>query len=174
MKKHLILAIGLCSVALLSSCKSRESAYRAAYEKAKAQEMAQPGQNGNYQEVAVATQPKETVVVTPITPTTPATPVDNSDVRTIEGGVTVVSGAQLKVYSVVVGSFTVQANAEGLMNQLKGKGYDARVIKTNETINGQTGWYRVIASSFDDKPTAAQSRDQLRATYPGAWLLYQK
>mgnify|MGYP002245263885 CR=1 FL=1 len=38
------------------------------------------------------------------------------------------------------------------------KGYDARVVKTNETINGTTGWFRVIASSFDDKASAVQSR----------------
>ncbi len=186
MKKNLFLTLGLCSVMLLTGCKSRETAYRAAYEKAKAQE-----------EMA-AQQPTTPVAVTPVapvtpvtpvpvapttpvkevvevTPVTPATPVDYSDVRTIEGGVTVVNGgAPLKAFSVVVGSFTAQANAEGEMARLKAKGYDARIIRTEETINGITGWYRVVASTFDDKPTAAQSRDELRATYPGAWLLYNK
>ena len=86
----------------------------------------------------------------------------------------VISGNPLKTYSVVVGSFLTQANAEGQKARLQGSGYDARVVKTNETINGQTGWFRVIASSFDDKASAAQSRDALKGSYPGAWLLYRK
>ena len=172
MKHSLFLGLFLCSAVVLTGCKSKESAYRQAYEKAKAQEMT----NTNTSNVAVA--PVETnnrqVAVTPVTPTRPTTPVDHSDVRTIAGGVTVVSGNPLKAYSVVVGSFLTQANAEGLMSTLKGNGYDARVLKTNETINGHTGWFRVIASSYDDKASAAQSRNQLKANYSGAWLLYNK
>lgn len=176
MKKHLFLALGLCSVVLFSACKSRESAYRAAYEQAKAQEEQQPSVTETTTPTATVPVASETpVVVTPITPAAPqSAQEDHSDVRTIEGGVTVVNGSTLKTYSVVVGSFLTQVNAEGLMSQLKEKGYDARVVKTNETINGQTGWFRVIASSFEDKPSAAQSRDELRGTYPGAWLLYNK
>ena len=100
--------------------------------------------------------------------------VDLSGTRTIEGGVTVVSGNQLKDFSVVVGSFQTQANAEGLKQLLQSKGYDSRVIKTNETINGHTGWFRVIAASYTDKASAAQLRDQMKGDYPGAWLLYNK
>ena len=170
MKKYLFLCLSLCSAVALTSCKSSESAYKKAYEKAKAQEMA-----------ATTTAPVDSVNVTPLTPTqtvtvTQVTPVaeDHSDVRTIPGGVTVLSGAGLKAYSVVVGSFSVQANAEGLMNTLKGRGYAAQLVKTNETINGITGWYRVVASTFADKASAVQSRDQLRDTYSDAWLLYNK
>ncbi len=184
MKKNLFFTLGLCTVMLFTGCKSKEANWRAAYEKAKAQEEATTVQT---------TTPVAVTTVTPVTPVTPAAPatpvtevvettvvtpaapVDYSDVRTIEGNVTVVNGgAPLKAFSVVVGSFTAQANAEGEAARLKEKGYDARVIRTEETINGITGWYRVVASTFDDKPTAAQSRDDLRATYPGAWLLYQK
>ena len=99
---------------------------------------------------------------------------DHSDVRTISGGVSVVSGTGLQAYSVVVGSFSTQANAEGLQATLKSQGYNAQVVKTNETINGITGWFRVIASTFADKASAVQSRDALRATYADAWLLYNK
>ncbi|HAE24009.1 MAG TPA: cell division protein, partial [Prevotellaceae bacterium] len=48
------------------------------------------------------------------------------------------------------------------------KGYSAQVAQ-----NPETGMYRVIASSFDDRASAVQSRDQLRGTYPDAWLLYR-
>ncbi len=172
MKNYLLFGMALCSAVVLSSCKSKESAYRQAYEKAKAQEREQTADNSE----AVAVTPvggnsQQTVSVTPVT-TVPANETDNSDVRTIPGGVTVVNGEGLRAYSVVVGSFVTQANAEGLMNTLKEKGYAARVVKTNETINNHTGWYRVIASSYDDKASAIQSRDELKGTYVGAWLLY--
>ncbi len=174
MKNFLVLGLAVCSITLLGSCKSKENAYRQAYEKAKAMQPA----DETTTTVAVTpvnnpTTPQQPVQVTPVT-TTPVTVVDNSDVRTIEGGVTVVNGANLLTYSVVVGSFVTQANAEGLMATLNGKGYTARVVKTNETINGHTGWFRVIASSYNDKAAAAQSRDQLKESYPGAWLLYNK
>lgn len=176
MKKQLFIALSLCSVVLLTGCKSKESAYRQAYERARAQEgavtnTAQAGQAGNSNATAA-----DSVVVVSV-PTTPATvpaETDNTPVRTIPGGFSVISGSPLKAYSVVVGSFLTQANAEGLMSTLKNQGYDARVVKTNETINNQTGWFRVIAASYDDKASAARMRNDLTATYAGAWLLYQK
>ncbi len=179
MKNYLILGLAICSVTLLGSCKSKESAYRQAYEKAKAMQPA----TDDVTTVAVTpvttpnnnTNTQETVEVIPVTTTTTTVVAeDNSDVRTIEGGITVVNGENLLTYSIVVGSFVTQANAEGLMSTLRNKGYDARVVKTNEVINGHTGWFRVIASSFNNKAAAAQSRDNLKATYPGAWLLYNK
>lgn len=173
MKNYLALGLVLSAV-VLTGCKSKESAYRQAYEKAKAQE------------TAVVQQPQTQVVpvqtAQPVQPVQPKKEVvavqaeteDLSDVRTIPGGFTVVNGSPLKAFSVVVGSFVAQANAEGLLSTLKAKGYDARLVKTNETINGHTGWFRVVASSFDDKASAAMSRDELRADYTGAWLLYNK
>lgn len=173
MKKVLFFGVGLCSALAMTSCKSSESAYKKAYEKAKAQEMAAANQQQTEEPTATVTPvtTTETVTVTPVT-----TPVqeDHSDVRTISGGVSVVSGTGLQAYSVVVGSFSTQANAEGLQATLKSQGYNAQVVKTNETINGITGWFRVIASTFADKASAVQSRDALRSTYSDAWLLYNK
>ena len=90
---------------------------------------------------------------------------DNISVR--EERVSVVSGTGLRNFSVVVGSFSVIANAEGLQQRLKNAGYAAQIVK-----NVDRNMYRVVASTFDDKDSAAQSRDQLRGTYPDAWLLY--
>ncbi len=166
------MAIALFATAFMTSCKSSESAYKKAYEKAKLQQA-----NGT----ANNAQTNNTVVVEPVVPVTPNTPTvavtdasNDTDVRRISGGITVVNGSGLKDYSVVVGSFTAQANAEGLQSTLKSKGYDAQVIKTNETINGITGWYRVIATTFASKDAAIESRNALRSTYSGAWLLYNK
>ncbi len=165
MKHYFLLGLTLCAAMVFTGCKSKDSAYREAYERAKAQEQ---------QATTDVTNQQTTTVVTPAQPQQTTTTVDHSDVRTIPGGITVVAGANLKAYSVVVGSFVNQTNAVGLMNTLNGRGYNATVVKTNETIKGQTGWFRVIASSFDYKDQAAQSRDELKATYPGAWLLYNK
>lgn len=175
MKQYLVLGLAICAATLLGSCKSKESAYRQAFEKAKAQQANTANDETTTIQVTPTTDSngQQGVSVTPVT-TTPAAKEDNSDVRTINGAYSVVSGDQLRTYSVVVGSFTLQANAEGLMSQLKNKGYAARVVKTNETINGHTGWFRVVASSYDDKSSAVQSRNELKNTYTGAWLLYHK
>lgn len=174
MKKTIFLGMALCSLVVMTGCKSKDSAYREAYERAMSQE-------------TTTTEPTTPVVVTPVaeekvavTPVKPvqsqstSTVVNDRDVRTIDGDITLVAGEPLKTYSVVVGSFVGKTNAEGLCNTLRSKGYEARVVKTSETIKGQTGWYRVIASSFDDKGSAISSRDQLKSTYNGAWLLYRK
>ena len=176
MKNYLLLGLTLCSAVVLSGCKSKESAYRQAYERSKAMDNELTPVDPNT--VPVPVDNNDNVVVTPITPKENTNPggADDSDVRTIPGGVTLISGEPLRAYSVVVGSFVAQANAEGLLKTLNGQGYKARIFKTNEVINGHTGWFRVIASSFDDKASATQSRDHLKARpdYAGAWLLYNK
>ena len=164
MKKTLLMGAAICAVFAMTSCKSKESAYKKAYEKAKAQ-----------QETVVATpvttQPTTPVAVTPAAPvtTTPAADYSNVSVRT--ENVSLVNGAPLKAYSVVVGSFSVQSNANALSTTLAGKGYAPRVVKS--VVNG-ADWYRVIATSYDTKAEAAQSRAALESQYAGAWLLYQK
>ena len=183
MKKFALLAVALGAIAM-TSCKSKEDMYRKMYEEAKSQETAvaqtqavvvAPVETTQTVVVPVETETvAQTTTTTETQTTTTVTPVDLSGTRTIQGGVTVVSGDELKEFSVVVGSFQTQANAEGLKMLLQTKGYSARVIKTNETINGQTGWFRVIAASFSDKASAAQLRDQMIGDYPGAWLLYNK
>ena len=105
MKKLAVLGMGVCIVLAFSSCKSSESAYKKAYEKAKQQELAEPQTTAPVEEVApVVSAPVEAKVV------------ESAPVGTIrEEKVTVVSGADgLKDYSVVCGSFGVKANAENL------------------------------------------------------------
>ena len=163
MKKYIVLCAGLCLAMSFTGCKSSESGYKKAYEKAQAQ--AQTTQ----QEAAPVVQ-TETPVVTPVVtkPATQTKVVDNLDNVTVrQEKVSVVNGAGLKDFSVVVGSFSVIANAEGLQQRLKNAGYSAQIVK-----NDERNMYRVIASTFDSKADAVQSRDQLRATYPDAWLLF--
>ena len=165
MKKLFVLGMGLCVALAFTSCKSSESAYKKAYEKAKQQEMA---------EATVAQQeaPAATVVAAPVA-TAPATPVAVGTVR--EERVQLVSGQGLKAYSVVCGSFGVKANADGLKAKLDRDGYNAMVVYTADK-----NMYRVIVSSFDSREDAARARDNFKAKYSNnaefqkSWLLYAR
>ena len=161
MKKYTLLCVGLCAAMAFTSCKSSESAYKKAYEKAKQYDTAQQ-----------APQQEETAVVAPVetksaNETRVVDNLDNVSVR--QENVSLISGTGLKQFSVVVASMTVKANAEGLQQNLRDAGYDAQIVQAD--VRGQV-MYRVIASTFSDKLAAVNSRDQLRATYQDAWLLY--
>ena len=158
MKKLSVFSLALCAVLALASCgSSKESAYKKAYEKAQQQE--------TQQEVAPE-------VVTPLETTTPtestATEVDNATVR--QENLDLISGSGLQNYSVVVGSFSLKANAEGLASTLKSAGYDSQIA-----YNSERNMYRVVAATFVDKSSAVKSRNKFRASkYPDAWLLLKK
>lgn len=153
MKKIILSCLAVAATFVMFSCKSTESSYRAAYEKAKAQE-------------AVAQQTSEPVSVQPVVTTQTPVNVDNSNVRSER--LNVMDGGTLKAYNVVCGSFKSLDNANNLRNTLVNAGYTAQVAQ-----NPETGMYRVIASSFENKADATVSRDKLRATYKDAWLLYR-
>lgn len=161
MKKSVVLCAGLCVALVFTGCKSKESAYKKAYLKAqaKSEQPAQPVQ-------------EETPVVAPLEerPSTETTVVDNTDNATVRTeDFSVISGSGVKNFSVVVGSFSLKANAEGLQRTLKNNGCDAQIV-----YNSARGLYRVVASTFDSKSDAVRSRDQFRAKYPDAWLLFKK
>lgn len=167
MKKSWIF-IGLCSLLVLASCKSKESAYRKAYEKAKAAEMTSDNTASDASSAAAAT----TAPVTTTAPVQQAAPVDeNVPVRS--ENVSLIDGEGLRAYSVVCGSFSLKTNAEGLQRTLKNAGYNAQIAYNSRANNGQ-GMYRVVASTYDDRASAIQSRSSLRSTYPDAWLLLKK
>lgn len=170
MKKYLVLAFGLCVAMAFTSCKSSESAYKKAYEKAKQQELAQ-------------TPVEETVEVAPVqTAPVQTAPVQTAPVQTAtsavvhEEKVTVVAGNTLKDFSVVCGSFGSQVNANNLKGELDAAGYNAVVA-----YNAEQNMYRVIVSTHPDRESAAQAREQFKARYANdakhadfqkAWLLY--
>ena len=163
MKKFVVLGMGLCMALAFTSCKSSESAYKKAYEKAKQQELAEAP-------VAQEAPAAAPVVAAPIA-AAPTTPVAVGTVR--EEKVQLVSGEGLKAYSVVCGSFGVKANADGLKSKLDAEGYSAKVV-----FNAERNMYRVVAASYDDRMQAAQARDDFKAKHPNnadfqkAWLLY--
>ena len=160
MKKYTLICIGLCAAMAFTSCKSNESAYKKAYEKAKQYDTQTPQQAPATQEAVVA--PVEAK------PANQAQVVDNLDnISVRQESVQLIHGNGLNAFSVVVGSFGLLSNAESLYQRLKDAGYDAQVVK-----NEEKNMFRVVASSFAEKSAAVSSRDQLRNTYPDAWLLY--
>ena len=163
MKKYIVLCAGVCVAMAFTSCKSSESAYKQAYLKAKQQEELQQ------QQTVVETQPETNVVVPLEEKSTSNTQVvDNTDnVKVTQERLSLVSGNGLKNFSVVVGSFSLEANATGLQQQLRSAGYDAQIAK-----NEERNMYRVIATTFDTKEEAIASRNDLQLKYAGAWLLY--
>ncbi|MBQ8969473.1 MAG: SPOR domain-containing protein [Bacteroidaceae bacterium] len=167
MKKVLFMGSALMMVLAMTSCKSNESAYKKAYEKAQAAQTT-PAQ------VVTTTPTQQTtpVQVTPVTPNTNTqTTTDYSNVTVRTEAVSLVSGAGLRAFSVVVGSFGLQSNAQTLQSKLASQGYAAQIVSA--VVNGMV-YYRVVASTHDTKEQAAQSRAALLGTYSDAWLLYQK
>jgi len=158
-RKNLLMGLALLTALVFTGCKSSESSYKKAYEKAKALEQ-------------VEQKSAEPVSVTPVTPVTPVTQVqptqqpvtDNSDLRSER--LNVMNNGTLKAFNVVCGSFKSLDYANNLRNTLVSKGYSAQVAQ-----NPETGMYRVVASSFDDRASAINSRNDLRASYPDAWIL---
>ncbi len=159
MKKYVAVALSLCTAVAFTSCKSQESAYKKAYEKAKQQQTVEQQQPTQQTTVAVQpTQPTTTVTTTPTVST------ENANVKS--ESLTLIDGVGLKNYSVVCGSFSLKANAQGLQQKLKNQGYEAQIA-----LNPQRKFYRVIATTYDDLSSAVSSRNKLRGTYPDAWLL---
>ena len=161
MKKSVL--FGLLSVLLVfASCKSKESAYKQAYEKAKGQETAQVQVNSPVQVTPVETAPAAD------------NSYDQAPVRQEQVSAVSVSGT-LKPYSVVCGSFSLQANAQGLREFLIGEGYNAGIVK-----NVEKNMFRVIIGSYDTKADAARARESFKVKYPsradfqGSWILLNK
>ena len=164
MKKYLFLAFGLCMTMAFTSCKSSESAYKKAYEKAKQQELAQAPA-----EEAIEVAPVQTAPVQ-------SAPAAATSAVVREEKVTVVSGNALKDFSVVCGSFGSQVNANNLKSELDAAGYSAVVA-----YNASNNMYRVIVSTHPTREAAAQARETFKARYANntahpdfqkAWLLY--
>lgn len=153
MKKIILATLALATVVSLSSCGSKKSAYRKAYEQAKQREVA--SQSVQYEAPAT---PAPAQTASPVT-------VRKERVTTYQGE----DASRLKRFSVVVGSFQNPTNARNLKERMVKAGYSA-VLASNEV-----GMLRVIVSSFDSREEAAASRDAIKARFApefkDAWLL---
>lgn len=169
MRKSWILVVTAVCVAILSGCKAKESMYKAAYDQAKAKELtdntvkapeAEPQTQTPVQETVVAPEPQTQSAVE-----VPVVKVTKERVTTIDAD----DAGKLKMFNVVLGSFSISTNAKGLKESLVADGYNAFVVQN------ATGWYRVIVASFDDRESATAFRESIQQRYVGrfndAWLL---
>lgn len=113
-----------------------------------------------------ATAPK--TVSQPVTPTQPAVSghetVRNENFSLVDGD----KDALKYKYYVVVGSFSKQANAQGLQKSLNSEGNRAIVV-----IN-EKGMYRVLVASLNDYNLAHMKIKEIASRFPDAWVLVQK
>ena len=137
----------------LSACKSKESAYKAAYEAAKEKEM-------------------EESHVDEVTPVEKSRPTTADAVSVQKEKVTSVDGSGIKRFSVVIGSFMNRTNAVSLKDRMIGQGYDAFLAQNERQM------YRVIIATFDEKSSASSERSDIKEKYypdfQDAWILEQQ
>jgi len=137
----------------LDSCKSKESAYKQAYEAAKAREI----------------NDSQVEEVTPVSKPAPA-PVTNvpTDVTQRER-VTAIDGAGIKQFSVVVGSFLNKTNASSLKERMANQGFSSFLAQNEK------GMYRVIVATFSDRASAVVEKERIKNKYypdfQDAWIL---
>jgi cell division protein FtsN len=151
MKKLGMLILAVCLISLCgTSCKSKQSAYKSAYEQAQARETAGPANNNE---------------ITPVTK-----PIASNDTR--QERITPITGenaAGIRLYSVVIGSFQNRTNAYSLKERMQNDGYSP-ILAENEQ-----GMLRVLVTSFDNRTDAERSRDAIRSRYypnfQDAWIL---
>ena len=142
----------LCVVTMCCvSCKSKQSAYKAAYEQAKEREMTN-------------SEPVEEQI-TPVTKAKTSTATRQEKITPISGE----NPEGIKLYSVVIGSFKNKTNAYSLKERMQNEGY-MPVSGENEQ-----GMLRVILTSHETRKEAEKSRDAIRAkffpNFQDAWLL---
>jgi cell division protein FtsN len=156
--KSKIYLFGLLFTLLLSlnACKPRQSAYKAAYDAAKAKEL---------QETKQAPAPEEEFI-----PVRKPVVVPTEDFQ--KEKVTLVEGNSIHRYNVVVGSFINHTNAKSLRDRMEDQGYKP-ILAQNEK-----GMYRVIVASFDERSKAVVERDNIKERFApeffDAWLLEQE
>ncbi|MDR2233415.1 MAG: SPOR domain-containing protein [Tannerella sp.] len=164
MKKIAMLSMALCLVLTLStSCKSKQSAYKAAYEQAKAREMEEPADDRTITPVTKTVSPPQSV--NPVTKSASSTDTRQERITPISGE----NSSGLRLYSVVIGSFVNRTNAYSLKERMEKDGYSP-ILAENEQ-----GMLRVIVTSYDNRSDAELSRDAIRSRYypnfQDAWLL---
>ena len=161
-KNYLLWGLALALLFSLDSCKPKESAYKNAYEAAKAREIQE--NQSQVDEVTPVSKPAGTTqpVSKPVTTTTTNDAVQKEKV-------TVIGGAGIKQFSVVVGSYTNKTNAEGEKERMAKQGYSSFLAQNEK------GMYRVIVATFSDRSSAAAERERFRSkfypNYQDAWIL---
>ncbi len=134
----------------LSSCKSNQAAYNAAYERAKAQqEAAQQAEPGKQESIEV---------------------VEKSSIKEASENIEILDKSKANGnYGVVIGSFINRTNAEGLQKRMIEQGYSQCVLGQNDKL-----MYRVIVAFYPVKADAQAKVRELSKDFPDAWILIKE
>ncbi len=158
MKKSVFFISSLAAIALLGSCKPKQSTYRQVYEQAKQREIAQ---NQNSNQAPEATE--DNVIVSK--PVQSSVSLRRERLNAVDGE----DANRLKKYSVVIGSFQNKTNAQSLKERMEAAGFQP-VLASNEY-----GMIRVIVASFPTREEAVSSRERIKQQFApqfqDAWLL---
>ncbi len=150
MKKILLFGAAICCMLALGSCKSKSSAYKTAYEQARANDRTWEEEDNS--EVLTNEKVSYESVVT-------------EKVSVLQGE----NASGLKRFSVVIGAFNVRTNAYALKERMEKEGYKPFIAEND------LGQLRVIVSSFDDRAEAIRARDAFKKKYApnfqDAWIL---
>lgn len=141
MKRFIFFVAFLCVAMLISTKVNAQSAYQKAYAKAK---LKANKRGDNISEVTNEFSSPEFRI---------------EEVEHVEG-------PQLAKYCVVIGSFGLKANAEGLRNRLNNAGYNATIVR-----NFKKNMFRVVGMSSNDLQEANNMKMQINDVYPDSWLL---
>lgn len=155
MKPHCtLLAIALAAIAM-SSCKTTEANYRAAYEKVVADRNGDDDDLGVYGKLRKQINTVEVIAGS-----------DTIPVKMIHVSVTTDKGEAarpMRRYCVAVGQFKQRFNAMSLKERLVAQGYaDAFVVATSEP------YYYVVASDHDSAADASEALAEFERTAPVA------
>jgi cell division protein FtsN len=144
--KVLLIGLALSSLVVFDGCKSKESAYKAAYEAAKQKEI---------------DETVEEVVPVQKSPQQSTATVQKEKVTVLDG--------TIRQYNVIIGSFANKTNATSLKSRMEKDGFTVYLAQNAK------GMYRVIVATFDDKASAAAERDRVKDKYypnfQDAWIL---
>lgn len=152
MKKILLFGAVICCIFAISSCKSKSSAYKTAYEQAKTADDDWEDDEDDSEVLTSEEISYESVRQEKVTP--------------FKGE----DASGLRKYSVVIGSFKNSTNAFSLKERMVDEGYRPVVAEKVDD-----GMLRVIVTSFDSKADAVRSREAIKAKYApnfhDAWIL---
>jgi cell division protein FtsN len=149
-KSYLLWGLALAMLFSFNACKPKQSAYKAAYEAAKAKEVQD---NNTVEETTPVTKPSY-----------------NASSATVQKEkVTAVDGAGIRQFSVVIGSFLNKTNAVSLKERMANQGFNSFLAQNSK------GMYRVIVATFGDKSSAVSERERVKDKYypdfQDAWIL---
>jgi len=151
-RNYLLWGLALTLLFSLDSCKPKESAYKAAYEAARAREI----EETRIDEVTPVSKPSTVSTTAPDA-------VQKEKVTVVDVGV------GIKQFSVVVGSYINKTNAEAEKEKMAKQGFQSFLAQN------ERGMYRVIVATFSDKADAVAERERVKSRYypefQDAWIL---